>query len=70
MPIRIKTDLDWGMIFYLKNDVDQLPHLLIGIIVTPPNQFKFRLSHLGEICEVYDFEVSSEINTSIMRKDE
>lgn len=58
MPIRIKTDLEWGQIFYLKCDKENLPHALVGIIITPPNQFKFSLSHLGEICEVYDFEVS------------
>lgn len=60
MPIRIKTDLEWGQVFYLKNDELQLEHSLVGIVVEPPNQIKFRLSYCGDVVEVYDFEATQE----------
>lgn len=59
MPIRIKTDLDFGQTIYIKTDPDQVDHTLIGIKVVPPNQIKFILSCYGEICELYDFECST-----------
>lgn len=60
MAIRIKTDLDWGNTFYLKDDIDQLPHSLVSIRVMPGNQLKFELSHQGEVTEVWDFEATQE----------
>lgn len=60
MAIRIKTDLFFGQTWYIKNDPDQLPHALVRVIIDPPMQFKFRLSYLGDIVEVYDFECSLE----------
>jgi hypothetical protein len=62
MPIRVKTDIDFGDIFYLKSDPDQTEHILVGLIIVPGNQIKFRLSCFGDICEVYDFEASKEID--------
>jgi hypothetical protein len=58
MPIKIKTDLEFGDVFYMKNDPDQTEHLLVGIIICPGNQFKFQLSYLGDVCTVWDFETS------------
>lgn len=60
MPIRIKTDLEWGDIFYLKTDPGQLEYKLVKVSVTPGNAVIFELSHNGEIVEVYDFEASKE----------
>jgi len=60
MPIRIKTDLDFGQIFYIKNDPDQFEYFLIGIKILPPNQIKFILSLMGDEIEVFDFECSAE----------
>lgn len=60
MPIKIKTDLEFGQTWYIKNDPDQFEHKLVGIIILPGNQFKFRLSYLGDQTEVYDFECSTE----------
>ncbi len=62
--ISIKTDLEFGDVFYLKNDPDQLEHLLVSVIVYPGKQFKFRLSYMGEICEVWDFECSKTRDTN------
>jgi len=60
MPIRIKTDLEFGDTFYIKTDTDQFPHQLIGVIFMPGNQCKFILSYYGEVVEVWDFEATKE----------
>jgi hypothetical protein len=61
MGISIKTDLDWETsIFYLKSDPDQLEHRLVAVIILPGKAVKFRLSYMGEITEVYDFEATQE----------
>lgn len=59
MPISIKTDLNWGDIWYIKGDPDQYPYQLVGIVVIPGKQFKFKLDFMGEVIEVYDFECSA-----------
>lgn len=62
MPIKVKTDLEFGQSFYIKNDPEQLEHLLVGVIILSGDkggtQLKFLLSHLGQTCEVWDYEVS------------
>lgn len=60
MPIKIKTDIEFGDTFYLKDDPEQLEHSLISIMVLPGNAFKFRLSHQGVKCWVHDFEASKQ----------
>lgn len=60
MPIRIKTDIDFGSVWYLKSDPEQLPYILTEVVIVPGNQLKFRLSYFGDITEVYDFEASLE----------
>lgn len=60
MPIRVKTDLEWGDLFYLRADPDQLEHHLVAVTVCPGNQIRFRLSHQGDECEVWDFEATRE----------
>lgn len=60
MPISLKTDLEFGDIFYIKTDVDQCPGVLVGIVYLPGKVLKFRLSYEGDIFEVYDFETSKE----------
>lgn len=64
MPIKIKTDLEFGQTWYLKDDPEQLPHRLVRVIIEPPMQFKFVLSYLGERYEVFDFECSLERDES------
>lgn len=56
MPIKIKTDLELGSVWYIKNDPDHFPHILVGIVIVPGNQFKFKLSYLGDVQELHDFE--------------
>lgn len=70
MPIRIKTDLNFGDTFYIKNDPDQFEYILVGVIVTPGNQMKFRLSLLGDLVEVFDYECSKDINLALPEKGE
>jgi hypothetical protein len=60
MPISIKTDIDFGDIFYLKSDPDQFEHRLVGIIVMPGNQIKFILSCMGDKVTVWDFEATKD----------
>jgi hypothetical protein len=67
MPIKIKTDLEFGSVWYIKNDPDQFPHHLVGIVLQPGNVFRFRLSYLGDIAELYDFECSQEPNTGFLK---
>lgn len=56
MGIKIRTDLELGSVWYIKNDPDHFPHILVGIVIVPGNQFKFKLSYLGDVQELYDFE--------------
>lgn len=63
MPIKIKTDLEFGDIFYIKADPDQLEHFLIEVIIVPGSiepkgALKFKLSHQGDTCILWDFECS------------
>ena len=60
MPISVKTDLEWGDVFYIKTDPCQQAGTLVGIVYLPGKQMKFRISYEGEVFEVYDFEVSKE----------
>lgn len=62
MPIKIKTDLEFGSIWYIKSDREQIPRILVGVVVLPGNQFMFRLSNIGDVDEAYDFECSMEPN--------
>lgn len=62
MPVKIKIDLNFGDIIYIKNDYEQLPHVLVGIKIVPQNQVKFIISFFGEKSELYDFECSTERN--------
>lgn len=70
MAIKIDfPDLSFGDSFYLKSDEDQLEHHLVRVILDPGSTnkkgemgvaVKFRLSYMGEIVEVYDFETTTE----------
>jgi hypothetical protein len=60
MPIKIKTDLNFGQVIYIKNDPYQSEHILTGVKVLPQNQIKFILSYLGDEVEIYDFECSTD----------
>jgi hypothetical protein len=70
MSIKIKTDLEFGSVWYIKNDPDQLPHLLVGIIIVPGNQFIFRLDFMGDVVELYDFECSSIVNPDVLQEED
>ncbi len=68
MPIKIKIDVDWGCIFYLKADMEQLPHMLVGVVTKPGNTTRLQLSYCGTECEVFDFEASTERDLSMIEK--
>lgn len=70
MPIKIKTDLEWGDVRYIKNDPDQFEHSLVGVILKPNGGVMFQLSFMGEIFEVWDFETSAEKDDTKIRLDE
>jgi len=69
MPIKIKSDLEFGSVWYCKADPEQLPHILVGVVVLPGNQFKFKLSYMGSVEELYDFECSNEKNPLMMMEE-
>lgn len=59
----IKTKYKFGDIFFLKNDPEQNEYCLIAVI-QEPGVMSFRLRGPdGDVLEVYDFEISEEINT-------
>lgn len=58
MPISVKTDLEWGQIFYIKTDPYQEPGILVGIVYLPGKQMKFILKFGEKKRVVYDFEAS------------
>ena len=69
MPISVKTDLEWGDVFYIKTDPEQAPCVLVGIVYLPSKAMKFILSSNSVPYEVYDFEVSKEKNELKLFKD-
>lgn len=60
MPIRIKTDLNFGDIWYCRSDPDQLPHILTGVVILPGNEIMFKLSYMGDTIELFSFECTQE----------
>jgi hypothetical protein len=58
--INVKTDLQWGDTWYIKSDEYQYGYALVGLVLLPGKQLRFRLSYCGEIFEVFDFECSQE----------
>lgn len=59
--MKIKTEYDIQDILYIKIDPEQLPHRVVGIVILP-GAVKYRLSYLGEEYELYNFELSREMN--------
>jgi hypothetical protein len=64
-PIRVKTDLHWRQLVYLKNDPEQLPHELVGLTIKPgavdgKNVVIFHVDYCGDTVEMYDFQCSLE----------
>lgn len=53
----IKVNKKFGDSLYIINDPNQLEYILVGIICRP-GSISYELSYLGEIIELYDFEVS------------
>ncbi|HRP30425.1 MAG TPA: hypothetical protein PKV73_00970 [Agriterribacter sp.] len=57
--MKLKTEYDIEDTVYIKNDPDQLPHTVVGIIIEP-GAVLYRLSYLGDKCTLYNFELSKE----------
>lgn len=55
----IKVEHNYGDPLYLKADPEQIEYTFVGVYATK-GQTKLLLSALGEIFEVFDFEVSKE----------
>jgi hypothetical protein len=63
--IRYKSeDLHWYQMVYLKTDENQYPWMLVGIILSP-NGPMFTISRDGDVIDVYEGEISTEINTEL-----
>lgn len=65
MPIKIKTDVDFFSVWYIKSDPNQFEHRLTGLLVEPtdkPNEtrIKFVLSYMGDETFLYPSECSQE----------
>ena len=56
--IKVKTDLEFGQIFYIITDPKQLEHQLTGVKIRPGDSLLFTLSHQGIEVELFDFECS------------
>ena len=63
MPVSIKTDLEWGDVWYIKNDPDQKEYHLVALTLRPGKGILFTLDFMGEELEVYDFQCSKEPDT-------
>lgn len=62
MPIKtVKTDLEWGQDIFIKNDPEQSPLHLVGLIQLPGGVIKFILSSYYDEDPVikYDFECTT-----------
>jgi hypothetical protein len=57
--MKLKTEYDIEQIVYIRADPDQLPHTIIGIIIEP-GAVRYKLSYLGDIFTLYNFEISKE----------
>ncbi len=58
----LSKELDWGSDIYIKKDETQTPYTLIGIHLAPGGAVIFQLSSGFETFDVFDFEISTEVN--------
>lgn len=63
--IAFKLKEDFGSSFYLKTDPDQTPKTLLSVILQPGN-IVYVLRDNVDVIEVYDFEVTTEPDQSIL----
>lgn len=63
MPIRFKTDYEYGDIFYLLTDVEQKERMLVSITLSP-NGYMLGLDLDGEVTDFYEFQLSKELDTA------
>lgn len=55
----IKIKLEYGDTVFIKQDPEQKEYTFVGVIAQP-GSIKYELSYLGDVVELFDFEVSSE----------
>jgi len=53
--------MEYGDIVYIKNDPEQKEYTFVGVVARP-GSIKYELSYLGDLIELYDFEVDSKRN--------
>jgi len=56
--MKVTIPFEYGQSIYMKDDPDQTSCTVIGFVLEPNKNLKLRLSYMGDIYEVYDFEVS------------
>ena len=55
----IKTKFSFGDAAYIKHDPEQIEYEVVGIVARP-GSIQIELSLLGEVIEMYEFQISSE----------
>ncbi len=56
--MRFKVPYEYGDIYYLKTDTEQLPYEIVGFVFRPGDQLILELSHGGMMIEAFDFQIS------------
>lgn len=58
----VKSKYDFGDIVYIKNDPEQDEYFVTGVVGRPSGIVLLKLDFCGTEFEIYEFEVSKEIN--------
>lgn len=58
----IKTPYNFGDTVYVANDPKQKPYTIVRLQVLPGGALLFDLDYMGETLEMYDFQISKELD--------
>ncbi len=58
----VKTPYNFGDTVYVTNDPKQKPYMIVGLQVRPGGALLFDLDYNGETLEMYDFQISRELD--------
>lgn len=60
--MKISTTYNIGDIVYIRNDPKQKPYDIVGMQIKPGGIILYDLDYMGVTLEMYDFQISSEVN--------
>lgn len=63
--MHINNQFDLGDIVYLKTEVEQLPHIIVGIQVCADGGLIYKCSQGTDVDWHYEVEMTEEINVSL-----